>query len=92
MVKSALPIIQERIVKLSEIPPMLNFLFVKDFSIAEDEISKISDEASQKILVTTLSKVEGLDAWNTKEIEEVLRGALIDEMGLKPRVALVQSG
>jgi glutamyl-tRNA synthetase len=87
VVKSALPIIQERIIKLSEIPPMLNFLFVKDFSIAKDEVSKISDEASQKILVTTLSKVEGLDTWNTKEIEAVLRGSLIDEMGLKPRVA-----
>ena len=29
----------------------------------------------------------GLNNWNTKEIESVLRAVLIDEMGLKPRVA-----
>jgi glutamyl-tRNA synthetase len=87
VIKSALPIIQERIIKLSEIPAMLNFLFVKDFSIAPDEISKVTDEVSQKVLITTLSKLEGLDNWNTKEIESVLRAVLIDEMGLKPRVA-----
>ena len=87
VIKSALPIIQERIIKLSEIPAMLNFLFVKDFSIAPDEISKVTDEVSQKVLITTLSKLEGLNNWNTKEIESVLRAVLIDEMGLKPRVA-----
>ena len=87
VIKSALPIIQERIIKLSEIPAMLNFLFVKDFSIAPDEVSKVTDEVSQKVLITTLSKLEGLNNWNTKEIESVLRAVLIDEMGLKPRVA-----
>lgn len=87
VIKSALPIIQERIIKLSEIPAMLNFLFVKDFSIAPDEVSKVTDEVSQKVLITTLSKLEGLNNWNTKEIESVLRALLIDEMGLKPRVA-----
>jgi glutamyl-tRNA synthetase len=87
VIKSALPIIQERIIKLSEIPAMLNFLFVKDFSIAPDEISKVTDEVSQKVLITTLSKLEGLNNWITKEIESVLRAVLIDEMGLKPRVA-----
>jgi len=87
VIKSALPIIQERIIKLSEIPAMLNFLFVKNFSIASDEVSKVTDEVSQKVLITTLSKLEGLNNWNTKEIESVLRAVLIDEMGLKPRVA-----
>jgi glutamyl-tRNA synthetase len=87
IVRSALPIIQERIIKLSEIPSMLNFLFVKDFTIVHEESSKISDDASQKILVTALASIEGLGIWKTQEIEERLRAALINGMGLKPRVA-----
>ena len=87
VVKSALPIIQERIVKLAEIPAMLSFLFAKDFKVAPEELNKISDEASQNILKVALSKVNSLTSWDHTSIEAVLRAALIDEMGLKPRVA-----
>ncbi len=87
VVKSALPIIQERIVKLAEIPAMLSFLFAKDFKVSPEELNKISDEASQNILKVALSKVDSLTSWDHTSIEAVLRAALIDEMGLKPRVA-----
>ncbi len=87
VVKSALPIIQERIVKLAEIPAMLSFLFAKDFKVSPEELNKISDEASQNILKVALSKVGSLTSWDHTSIEAVLRLALIDEMGLKPRVA-----
>lgn len=87
VVKSALPIIQERIVKLAEIPAMLSFLFAKDFRVSPEELNKISDEASQNILKVALSKVGSLTSWDHTSIEAVLRLALIDEMGLKPRVA-----
>ena len=87
VVKSALPIIQERIVKLAEIPAMLSFLFAKDFKVSPEELKKISDEASQNILKVALSKVDSLTSWDHTSIEAVLRLALIDEMGLKPRVA-----
>jgi len=87
VVKSALPIIQERIVKLAEIPAMLSFLFVKDFKVAPEELSKISDAASQNVLKVALSKVEVLSSWDHTSIESSLRVALIEELGLKPRVA-----
>ena len=87
IVKSALPIIQERIITLAEIPAMLNFLFVKDFVVASDELPKIKDEGSQQVLKVALAKIEPLSSWNHTSIEEVLRGALIDELGLKPRIA-----
>jgi len=87
VVKSALPIIQERIVKLAEIPAMLSFLFVKDFKVAPDELSKVSDAASQNVLKVALSKVEVLSSWDHTSIESSLRVALIEELGLKPRVA-----
>jgi len=87
VVKSALPIIQERIVKLAEIPQMLSFLFIKDFKVAAEEASKITDEASQNVLKVALSKVEALTSWDHASIESSLRKALIDDLGLKPRVA-----
>ena len=87
VVKSALPIIQERIVKLAEIPAMLSFLFAKDFKVAPEELSKITDAASQKVLKVALSKVEALSAWDHASIESSLRVALIEELGLKPRIA-----
>lgn len=87
IVKAALAIIQERIVKLSEIPAMLSFLFVKDFKVANEELGKINDQASQDVLKVALSKVDPLTSWDHASIESALRVALIDEMGLKPRVA-----
>ena len=87
VVKSALPIIQERIVKLSEIPQMLNFLFVKNFSVDPEELPKLLDDSSQKVLSTALAKVENLTDWTHQKIEEVLRIALIEDLGLKPRIA-----
>ncbi len=87
VVKSALPIIQERIIKLAEIPQMLNFLFVKDFTVSPQELPKILDDASQQVLKVALAKIESVTTWDHLSIESVLRKALIDELGLKPRIA-----
>lgn len=87
LVKAALPIIQERIVTLGEIPGLLNFLFVKDFAIAEDSREKILDEQSKQVLTVSHERLSGLTEWNHSAIEAVLRTALIEELGLKPRIA-----
>jgi glutamyl-tRNA synthetase len=87
LARKALPIIQERIVTLSEIPAMLNFLFVKEFAVEPDEKPKLAEASAQEVLKVALSKVEPLENWNHTAIEEVLRKALIEEMGLKPRIA-----
>jgi glutamyl-tRNA synthetase len=87
LVKSALPIIQERIIRLAEIPAMLNFLFARDFKVDSGGLSKLSDTTSQKVLKVALVNVESLQSWNHLEIEAILRKALIDELGLKPRNA-----
>ena len=87
LVKAALPIIQERITKLSEIPAMLKFLFVKDFEIEPDSIAKIKEDASKAVLARTLGELVPLKEWTHSSIEAVLRSSLIEEMGLKPRVA-----
>ena len=87
LVKKALPIIQERITTLSEIPGLLNFLFVKEFAIEAESAAKIADEASKQVLAISAERLSSLSEWNHAAIEEVLRKALIEELGLKPRIA-----
>jgi glutamyl-tRNA synthetase len=87
LVKAALPIIQERITKLNEIPAMLKFLFVKDFAVEPASIVKVNDAASKAVLLRSFDELTSLSEWIHSAIEAVLRSSLIEEMGLKPRVA-----
>jgi glutamyl-tRNA synthetase len=87
LVKKALPLIQERIIMLSEVPPMLKFLFVKNFTVEADSVSKITDDASKQVLQRSLKELEPLATWNHDSIEAALRSSLIEDMGLKPRIA-----
>jgi glutamyl-tRNA synthetase len=87
LVKKALPIIQERIVKLDEAPQLLKFLFVKEFVIDADAVSKITDSGAKDILKRSLKDLETVATWNHESIEVVLRASLIEELGLKPRIA-----
>ena len=87
LVKSALPIIQERIVKLAEIPAMLKFLFVDKLEIEADSKSKITDDQSKQVLKRALEVLDPISNWQHESIEAALRSALIEEMGLKPRIA-----
>ena len=87
LVKKALPLIQERIIMLSEVPAMLKFLFVKNFAVEADSVSKITDDASKQVLQRSLKELEPLATWNHDSIEAALRSSLIEDMGLKPRIA-----
>jgi glutamyl-tRNA synthetase len=87
LVKAALPIIQERIVTLSEVPQMLKFLFTTHFAVEAESVSKISDGPSKDILKRSLAELTPLSAWDHASIEVALRASLIEEMGLKPRIA-----
>ncbi len=87
LVKQALPLIQERIVKLDEAPALLRFLFVKEFAVDPDAVAKISDDAAKDILRRSKKELEALADWNHESIEGALRTSLIEELGLKPRIA-----
>jgi len=87
LVKKALPLVQERIIMLSEIPQMLKFLFVTKFEVEADSVSKITDDASKSVLTRALKELEPITQWNHDSIEGALRSSLIEDMGLKPRIA-----
>jgi len=87
LVKLALPLIQERIIMLSEVPAMLKFLFVKEFAVEPDSVAKITDDASKAVLKRSIQELEPLTTWTHESIEAALRSSLIEDMGLKPRIA-----
>ena len=87
VVREALPIIQERIIKLSEIPEMLAFLFTEKVDLNPESVAKYLDADSKKIISRALDVLTSLATWDHGAIDVALRTALIDEMGLKPRLA-----
>ena len=87
LVMKALPLIQERIVKLDEAPALLKFLFIKNFAVDPEAAPKIADEAAKDILKRSLKEIEVLETWSHESIEAALRASLIEELGLKPRIA-----
>jgi glutamyl-tRNA synthetase len=87
LVKKALPLIQERIVKLDEAPQLLKFLFVSEFSIDADAVAKVTENSAKEILQRAETELNSLNTWNHETIEATLRASLIEEMGLKPRIA-----
>jgi glutamyl-tRNA synthetase len=66
---------------------MLRFLFVKNFAVEEASLSKVTDSASKDVLKRTLAELTPLTTWSHDSIEAALRASLIEEMGLKPRIA-----
>jgi glutamyl-tRNA synthetase len=76
------PLIQERITVLTEAVDMVRFLFVDD---AELGVAPIDDPAG--VLVTARESLSAVAAWVTPDIEQALRIALIDGLGLKPKLA-----
>ncbi|MBU3692035.1 MAG: glutamate--tRNA ligase [Candidatus Nanopelagicaceae bacterium] len=87
VVKSALPIIQERIARMNEVTAMLKFLFVEQLSFEPESEAKLGEEPSQHVVQRALDALRDLQNWNHAEIEAKLRAVLLDEMGLKPRLA-----
>jgi glutamyl-tRNA synthetase len=87
VVKSALPIIQERIARMNEVTAMLKFLFVEKLTFELESEAKLKEEPSQHVVQKALEALRDLQNWNHSEIEAKLRAVLLDEMGLKPRLA-----
>ena len=87
VVKSALPIIQERIATLAEVSAMLKFLFVSKFEVDPESLPKIKDELSQEALRRSKIVLDELADWERESIHLALKALLIEEMGLKPRIA-----
>lgn len=87
--RKAADLVQTRIVVLSDAWDLLKFLFVdeSDFVLDEAAAAKNLKEEAAPVLDAALTALDGLGDWTTEGIEEALKTALIDDLGLKPRKA-----
>lgn len=87
---AAAPLVQERVQLLGEVPGMLGFLFTATAAlvIEADARASLPEDASRilEAAAVALGAVPQSD-WGHEAIEGALRTALIDGLGLKPRVA-----
>ncbi len=86
---AAAPLIQERMPVLDDAPAMLGFLFTADETFAPDADAAAKNLGADAVpvLAATIAVLEALPAWETPAIEEALKAALVDGLGLKPRKA-----
>jgi glutamyl-tRNA synthetase len=83
----AMPLIHERINKLTEAAPMLGFLFADQVDYDEADVAKVLDDEGLKVVAAARDALGALGDWTTEAIDEALRNALVEGLGLKPRNA-----
>jgi glutamyl-tRNA synthetase len=84
----AAPLIQERITLLGEAPDMLAFLFKADDAIdVADDARKGLPANLPEVLDAAIAALEPLAEWTPENIQAALKQALVEDMGIKPRLA-----
>jgi glutamyl-tRNA synthetase len=84
LLEQAMPLVAERMNKLTEAVPLLGFLFADEDTFRRtDEV----DEAGRDVVRAAYDALAALEEWSTAAIEAALRARLVDELGLKPRNA-----
>ncbi len=89
LVLAATPLVNERMQVLSEAEGMLAFLLVDDaeFTVAPDDAAKVLTAEARPVLEATVTALGDLPSWATADIEAALRTALVEGLGLKPKLA-----
>ena len=85
---AAAPLIQERLENLSQSVGMLSFLLVapERFAVAEADLGVLGADAAPTLAAARAVLME-LPAWETDAIHQVLKDALVDGLGMKPKLA-----
>lgn len=90
LLAAATPLVQTRMNLLGEAPDLLRFLFVDDAALVveDDALKKIGDDPAA-VLDRAVTEVEAVpeDSFTAASLEEVLRTAIVEDMGIKPRLA-----
>jgi glutamyl-tRNA synthetase len=87
LLRRATPLVQERMSVLREAREMLGFLVDDEFAMDPNAADKFLGVEQRPTLQAARDAIAGLPEWSAPAIEAALRHALIDGMGLKPKVA-----
>ncbi len=88
-VDAVAPMVQERVTVLSDAVAMVRFLYADEdeFTPEPDAAAKNLGPDAKPVLDASVEALAALPEWTTAAIEEALRTALVDRLGLKPRKA-----
>ncbi|GAA1927459.1 glutamate--tRNA ligase [Nocardioides marmoribigeumensis] len=89
LLAAATPLVQERMVTLDESVGMLGFLFAGDSFTRDpaDAAKLLETDDGRQVVKAAHDALAALGTWDTASIDEALRQALIEDLGLKPRNA-----
>ncbi len=87
LLAKAMPLVHERMNKLTEAPAMLGFLFSDKVESDEADVAKLLDDEGRRVVAAAHDALSRLDTWTTEAIDEALRASLVEGLGLKPRNA-----
>ena len=89
LLRAAAPLVQERMTTLGEAVDLLGFLFADDAAFHRDpaDAAKLLDADGSTVVRAAHEALAGLESWETTTIDEALRTALVEDLGLKPRTA-----
>lgn len=92
LLRAAVPLVSERMETLNQAVGMLAFLFADqpggrpfEFDAADKE--KLLDEQGLSAVSAAIEALEPVSSWTTEDIQTALREALVEGLGLKPRLA-----
>jgi len=88
LIAKSAPLVQERVQLLGDVPGLLGFLFTDDVEYAEDALASLPANAGE-VLVASVGALELIpeSEFTAAAVQEALASALIEGLGLKPRVA-----
>jgi len=88
LIAAAAPLVQERMQLLGEAPGLLGFLFVDEVTYADDALAGLPANTGE-VLVASVGALELVPdtEFTAAAVQDALAAALIEGLGLKPRVA-----
>jgi glutamyl-tRNA synthetase len=88
LIGAAAPLVQERVQLLGDVPGMLGFLFRAEVDYDEDALAGLPADAGE-VLVASVGALELVPEteFTAAAVQEALARALVQDLGLKPRVA-----
>ncbi len=88
MITASAPLVQERMQLLGDAPGLLGFLFTDTVTYQEDALASLPANAGE-VLAASVAALEAVaeTEFTAAAIQEALAAALVDGLGLKPRVA-----
>jgi glutamyl-tRNA synthetase len=90
LLQAATPLVKERMGTLAESVDLLGFLFLDEATFERDPADTaklLTTDDGHKVVQAAHAALSALPVWEAAAIDEALRQALIEDLGLKPRNA-----